>query len=114
MASRTRKATVPKKAYDGYRWWCVPALVYIECPRCEKPSLDQPRVLRYSKKLDAGNEHWELEPLWPERGWLVQWECMVCGWEWHKHHDENYATTEQIEKWIDDFRAWYRGGVWHE
>jgi hypothetical protein len=103
--------TIPERAFNG-DWWQVPAMVDVECPNCGVATKDRPFVMRYIEARDMGDEHKRFEPLWPERGWLVWWDCSACGYTWHKHRDNNYATTEKILEWIADFRRWYKSFKW--
>ncbi len=106
-----QSTTIPERAFNG-RWWTVPAMVEVECPRCGAITSDQPHVMRYVESYDWGGGCARLEPLWAARGWRVWWACRACGREWFKYHDNNYATTETIEEWVADFRSWYRSLKW--
>jgi hypothetical protein len=75
----TRSSTIPEKAFDG-SWWSVPALARVDCPRCGEASHGQPAVMRYIEEQNFFHEHKHFRPLWPERGWLVEWTCGHCGW----------------------------------
>jgi predicted RNA-binding Zn-ribbon protein involved in translation (DUF1610 family) len=107
----TSKVVIPDRAFDG-NMWHVPAYVEVKCPHCGVVTRDQPVVMRYSESFDVGGEHKRTEPLWSKRGWRVWWACSACGNEWYKRHESNYATTEDIQDWIAEFRRWYLSFKW--
>jgi hypothetical protein len=64
---------------DG-AWWIAERTVRIRCCRCNRTTRDRPAVMRYRSDRDAGGSGGRKHPGWREDGWLVWWECDLCGY----------------------------------
>jgi hypothetical protein len=64
---------------DG-AWWIAERAVRIRCCRCNRTTRDRPAVMRRRSGRDTGGDSGRKHPGWPDAGWLVWWECDLCGY----------------------------------
>lgn len=66
-------------AKDG-QWWLAQRTVRIRCCRCNRTTRDYPAVMAYRADLDFDGGSRGKHPRWPHDGWLVWWQCDLCGY----------------------------------
>lgn len=89
-------------------WWIGTRLMRLDCPSCQGEMFDRPAVLGYRRDMDTLGDQRRGNYRWAAMGWLVWWECGLCGYDAMTLPDDQQWTAGNglIARWSHKTGPW--------